>query len=351
MRAITRMGCLTGKCLTLSFAIVASLSSALAGSASAQPTNERAVSATVSLDPASLSAGGSGKLRVKLHLVDDAHVNANQISDPNLIPTVFTPKAVTGVTWSQPEYPEPSKVTEWYSTDPLSVYQDEAVIVVPFTLDKKVAEGELAVGGVLQAQACDHEQCYPPRRIQLTAQLKIKNAEVGSTGGAITVAVMTQAKPKALGVGDTVPDFPFTDFEDKPHKFSEFKGKYVLLDFWATWCSPCLADIPHLKEFYSKYRSKGFEILGLDSETLGDDADDDPEFAKETHERAKGIVKTRGANWVHANSKTAVPVAVKLFVVESLPTKILVDPQGKIVARIKEGKELDELLMKLLGGN
>ncbi len=89
----------------------------------------------------------------------------------------------------------------------------------------------------------------------------------------------------------------------------------------------------------------------MDSETLGQDAEDnDPEFAKDRDARAKQIVVRRGAGWTHATAATAVPIAMKIFGVEKLPTKILIDAQGKIVARVEEGVELDQLLARLLGG-
>ena len=88
----------------------------------------------------------------------------------------------------------------------------------------------------------------------------------------------------------------------------------------------------------------------MDSETLGQDAEDnDPVFAKERDVRARQIVSTRGASWTHATAATAVPLAEKVFRVKTLPTKILIDAQGRVVARIEEAAELDQLLEKLFG--
>jgi thiol-disulfide isomerase/thioredoxin len=326
----------------------------------AQTAEGDLVSVAASVAPDGVPPGAEVVLSLRLRLGDGAHANADQVADPNLIPTVFLPKAQPGLRWGQPRYPRPTTVTEWYSQDPLSVFEDGAVIAVPVTVEETAVPGEVTVEGSLRIQVCDSEKCYPVRRLPVKVPLSVMKEGVTTADNTLASGAPNANADKSVAKvnasSDKQPasmsalDFAFGDFTGRARRLSEFRGKYVLLDFWATWCKPCLADIPHLKELYEKYREKGFEIIGMDSETLSPDEESDPEFARETEQRARNIVKTRGASWTHATSETAVPVAIKVFKVESLPTKVLIDREGKVIARIKEGKELDEILAGLFGG-
>ncbi|HEX3230031.1 MAG TPA: TlpA disulfide reductase family protein, partial [Pyrinomonadaceae bacterium] len=127
----------------------------------------------------------------------------------------------------------------------------------------------------------------------------------------------------------------------------EFRGRAVLLDFWASWCSPCLADIPELKNVYQKFHTRGFEIIGMNSEAIGQ-KDVDAEFLKSGEARAREVVGTRGVNWPQSVNATSLPVASR-FGVESLPAKFLIDGEGRVVARISKVSELEAMLGSLLG--
>jgi len=328
------------------------LATLLSGAAPAtigQTADKNYVSAQATVEPAKVKPGGQALLKLTIKIAGDAHINSNAPKDPNLIPTIFTPRPTAGVVWGQPRYPEPTEVTEWYSVDPLVVFTDGAVITVPLTIEP-AASGTLELSGALMAQACDHEQCYPPRRLAVTAALTITGAE------AAPAKVMTaQAPPEKTNKAaepmreqTSAPDFSFTDFDGKSRKLSEFRGKVVLLDFWATWCGPCLADFPHLKDLRAKHQASGFEIIGMDCETLGDDAADDAEAIKAGAAQARKVVERFGAAWPMAETRSAVAVAREVFKVESLPTKILIDRRGNVVKAVKSRAELEELLVRLL---
>ena len=143
-----------------------------------------------------------------------------------------------------------------------------------------------------------------------------------------------------LQIGAEVPDFAFTDFDGKARKLSEFRGKYVLLDFWGSWCGPCVADIPHLKEAYEKYRSRRFEIIGMD---------EDKEL-----EKVKKFVAEKGMTWPQATTESIGELAKKRFRVTAYPTLVLLDPNGKIVSLSRKdqmplrGEKLLETLDKVL---
>jgi len=218
--------------------------------------------------------------------------------------------------------------------------------IVPFTIPIKSITPSASSEKVrvqVRYQTCTPTICLPPKLIELEAAVNGEETRPGQ----VPTAPENPATPKSVTTGSLVPDFNFTDFNGKLRRFSEFRGRVVLLDFWASWCSPCLADIPQLKNAYQKYHASGFEIIGMDSETLGQ-KEIDPEFAKEAQIKAREIVNARGVSWTQSTSESSLPVAVGLFAIENLPAKFLIDRNGKVIAQIKTISDLDDLLPKLL---
>ena len=115
------------------------------------------------------------------------------------------------------------------------------------------------------------------------------------------------------------------------------ESKYTLVEFWASWCGPCIAEIPHLQEAYERFRRDGFEILAVN-------LDDDPENWRVASEEDYDI------NWLNVSDNQAFgsPVA-KLYRVKAIPANFLVSAEGKTVARHLRGTNVSETLAGLLG--
>ena len=114
------------------------------------------------------------------------------------------------------------------------------------------------------------------------------------------------------------PDFTLNDINGKPLTLSSLRGKYVILDFWGSWCGWCIKGIPRMKEYYQKYAGK-FEILGIDC--------NDPE------EKWKAAVEKYELPWLHVYN-TRDSKVLEQYEIEGFPTKVIVGPDGKIVKTI-----------------
>jgi len=146
--------------------------------------------------------------------------------------------------------------------------------------------------------------------------------------------------------GSRAQDFVVTDINGNRLALSDLKGKYVLIDFWASWCVPCRKGSPHLKELYEKYKSKGFEIIGVADDDRATDA-----WRNAVAKDGTGLWRhvLRGLQYKNGNYDHSTDINEK-YGIYSLPTRILVDQNGIIIGRFGEKEEeLDKMLNRIFG--
>lgn len=145
---------------------------------------------------------------------------------------------------------------------------------------------------------------------------------------------------KKSQIGTMAADFTQNDPNGKAVKLSDFKGKYVLVDFWASWCGPCRRENPNVVKAYNTYKDKNFTVLGVSL--------DRPD-GKEAWVKA---IKDDGLTWTHVSDlKYFDNAASKMYGVQAIPFNFLVDPTGKIVGRNLREDALQSKLAELLGGS
>jgi thiol-disulfide isomerase/thioredoxin len=135
-------------------------------------------------------------------------------------------------------------------------------------------------------------------------------------------------------VGKQAPDVEAQDLAGKTVRLGALQGKYVLVDFWATWCAPCIAELPRLQEAYRKYHAVGFEIVAVSLD--------------ETRSAVVDFVKVRKLPWPQVHNATAGADLVEAFGVSSIPAAYLIDPEGKIIRLDLRGPALGATLSRLI---
>lgn len=154
------------------------------------------------------------------------------------------------------------------------------------------------------------------------------------------LAVMEDVRIKeSIVAGKVAPDFTLKNPEGKDITLSNLRGKYVLIDFWASWCKPCRKAFPHMKELYAKYNSKGFEILGITNDT--------------NHKLWKKAIEKDGIPWINVAdefpNEHGTARVIKEYGMDYLPSTVLIDKEGIIIGKLYHGDELDVKLKEIFG--
>jgi len=144
------------------------------------------------------------------------------------------------------------------------------------------------------------------------------------------------AQAKITAIGSEAMEFTQPDTSGNPVSLSSFRGKYVLLDFWASWCGPCRQENPNVVRAFQKYRNKGFEILGVSL----DKPNDKVKWLKAIHD--DGLAWTHVSDLQYWNNAVA-----KQYGVQAIPQNFLLDPQGRIIGKNLRGDELQKKLAEI----
>lgn len=147
-----------------------------------------------------------------------------------------------------------------------------------------------------------------------------------------------EATTAEVAADDLAPDFELPDLQGNLLKLSSLRGKYVVLDFWGSWCIWCIRGIPAMKEAYTKHKDK-MEILGID--------------CRDTETKWRNAVEKYELPWLHVRCNDAqLQILGQQYNIEGFPTKVVIDPEGKIAKVIVgEDPEFYTYLDQLLGGN
>jgi peroxiredoxin len=238
--------------------------------------------------------------------------------------------AAARTTLSQ-EYEDKSQALGKESDSLINIYlpkfnkisDDYAVKVLKF-----VDENKYSIAGVYAINSLDPNK-YEPQLVAYADDIKGKFKD----NPAVQAFISKMMAVKPLSIGHKAPEFTVTGMDGKPINLSDYKGKYVMLDFWASWCAPCRHENPNVVKQYALFHPKGLNILGISLDT-----------DKGAWAQAVGNDKL---TWAHGSDlKTFEGPTERLYQINAIPSNFVIDPDGVIIAKNVTGADLEEFLNK-----
>lgn len=209
---------------------------------------------------------------------------------------------------------------------------------IAMALSGEMDENALAFAQMLGEQM---EQVAPEEAAGVY-ELFVKYVSANADPRSAQIAEYFQGKANYVGLIGNEMQFTTTTLDGQPFDLQEFRGenRVILVDFWATWCGPCIGELPNLKAHYEAYRGQGFDVVGV---SLDDDPAALQQFLTDQQIEWTTVIDAEPANQGWDN-----PVA-RQFGISAIPACILINQEGKVVSLNARGAELGRLLEELLG--
>lgn len=166
------------------------------------------------------------------------------------------------------------------------------------------------------------------------------------------LAEMAREKVRTFNAITGEIDLQFTAVDGREVDLKKLRGKVVLVDFWATWCGPCMAEMPNVKKIYAAYHDKGLEIVGISCDYAPDQAGRYPAASARTGPQVLEFVKQNGMPWPEyydgKKHNEGGNLLARRFAITGIPASFLIDQNGQVVALNLRGEALEKEVKRLL---